>query len=358
MIQRSPGGWEGNGMIGIQKEALFYEHLERSRVHCHLCFHHCLIPKGKRGKCGVRENRGGTLYTLVYGKSIAQSIDPIEKKPLFHFYPGSRSFSVATMGCNFRCLHCQNFHISQVPGEESLILGDDLPPERIVELALKERCSSISYTYTEPTIFFEYALETARVASRRGLKNVFVTNGYITPEPLKTIQPHLHAANIDLKFFKDETYREVCGARLRPVLDSIRLYKELGIWLEITTLIIPGYNDSREELEAIAGFIARLGAETPWHVSRFYPTHRLLDRPRTPVDVLHTAGQVGLDAGLRYVYTGNVSCEEGENTYCHRCGRVLIRRRGFAVMQTSLSGSRCPGCGTTLDGVGFDNIPE
>jgi len=231
------------------KEALFYEKSEGGKVRCGLCRFRCLIADGKRGICGVRENRGGILYSLVYAKSIAEQVDPIEKKPLFHFLPGSLSFSVATMGCNFRCRHCQNYTISQLPREDGRILGTELMPDEIVERALAADCRSISYTYTEPTIFFEYAYDTAVIAHRKGLKNVFVTNGYISEEALKFIHPYLDAANIDLKAFTDSFYREVVGgAKLEEVLASIRLYKKLGIWVELTTLIIPGLNDSDEEL--------------------------------------------------------------------------------------------------------------
>ncbi len=233
-------------------EARFYERQESKRVKCHLCFHECLIKDGRRGICGVRENRDGTLFSLVYGKSISEAVDPIEKKPLFHFLPGTQIFSIATVGCNFKCLHCQNYSISQAPEGHGEIPGENLPPERIVFLAQQTGCQSIAYTYTEPTIFLEYAMDTAKLASLAGLKNVFVTNGYITPEALRAIKPYLDGANIDLKSFSDDFYRRVCGARLQPVLDSIRLYKELGIWIEVTTLVIPGYNDSEEELRKIA----------------------------------------------------------------------------------------------------------
>lgn len=335
------------------REALFYEKMAEEKVRCGLCRFRCLITDGTRGVCGVRENRGGILYSLVYGKSVAEQVDPIEKKPLFHFLPGSLSFSVATMGCNFRCRHCQNYTISQPPRVDGRILGRELMPEEIVERALAAGCRSISYTYTEPTIFFEYAYDIAVLAHRKGLKNVFVTNGYITEEALKFIHPYLDAANIDLKAFTDSFYRDVVGgAKLEEVLASIRLYKQLGIWVEITTLLIPGLNDSDEELTSLARFVAEeLGCGTPWHVSRFYPTYLMNDRPGTPLATVRRARQIGISAGLRYVYEGNVPGDEGENTRCPECHALLVSRCGFSIEENALKGGTCPACGHVLDGV-------
>jgi pyruvate formate lyase activating enzyme len=333
------------------KQALFQKKEESGKVRCGLCNHRCLIELGKRGLCAVRENREGTLYSLVYDKVIAQNIDPIEKKPLFHFLPGSRSYSLAAPGCNFRCLHCQNADISQLPRDHGgLVIGQDVPPEELVAAAKHYRCASISYTYTEPTIYFELAYDTARLAFETGLKNVFVTNGYITPEALDTIKPYLHAANIDLKGFSDDFYRKVCGARLQPVLDSIKRYKELGIWIEITTLVIPGHNDSDEELKKIALFIKSVGEDVPWHVSRFHPTYKLTDQPITPAATLKRARQIGIDAGLRYVYMGNIP-GEGEDTACPACGGVVIKRIGFDVRENLVKDGKCGHCGTMIDGI-------
>ena len=335
------------------REAMFYEKMSDGKVRCGLCRFRCLIGDGSRGICGVRENRAGTLYTLVYGKAVAEHVDPIEKKPLFHYLPGSRSFSIATVGCNFRCLHCQNYSISQPDEGQALrISGSDLPPELIVEKALDAGCRSISYTYTEPTIFFEYAYDTAVLAHKAGLKNVFVTNGYITAEALAHIRPYLDAANIDLKGFSDRFYREVVHAMLSEVLDSIVEYKRAGIWIELTTLIIPGWNDSDEDLGGIARFIAeQVGVDTPWHVSQFYPTFKLIDRPRTPLATLRRARQIGLDAGLRYVYEGNVPGEGGENTFCPGCGELVISRVGYAISDHVMQGGSCPHCAAPLAGV-------
>jgi pyruvate formate lyase activating enzyme len=333
------------------KQAMFQEMREGNKVECSLCCHRCLISPGKRGICAVRENRDGTLYSLVYDKVIAQNIDPIEKKPLFHFLPGSQSYSIATPGCNFRCRHCQNADISQLPRDHGgVVLGEEVPPSAIVAAALKTRCKSISYTYTEPTIYFELAYDTARLAVEAGLKNVFVTNGYITPEALKVIRPYLHAANIDLKGFTDDFYKNVCGARLQPVLDAIRLYKEFGIWIEITTLIIPGHNDSDEELKGIARFIRSVGDDIPWHVTRFHPTYKLMDQPRTPLATLKRAQQIGLEAGLRYVYEGNIP-GEGEDTVCWSCKKTLVKRIGFSVEENRVKEGKCSYCSAAVDGV-------
>lgn len=333
------------------KRAMFQEPAGDGKVRCGLCSHRCLIDEGQRGICAVRENRGGELVSLVFDRLIARNIDPIEKKPLFHFLPGSRSYSIATPGCNFRCKHCQNADISQLPRDrKGPLAGEPVAPRELVAAALANGCASISYTYTEPTIYFELAHETAALAAREGLRNVFVTNGYITPEALREMRPHLHAANIDLKGFTDAFYAKVCGARLQPVLDSIRLYRELGIWIEITTLVIPGLNDSDEELRGIAAFIASVGPDIPWHVTRFHPTYRLLDSPRTPPETLRRARQIGFDAGLRYVYEGNLP-GEGEETRCWSCRRTVLRRIGFAVQENRVRDGACPACGAGIDGV-------
>jgi len=332
---------------------MMWERLDDSKVHCFLCSHHCKIIDGKRGICGVRENRGGTLYTLVYDKVIAQNVDPIEKKPLFHFQPGSRSYSIATPGCNFRCLHCQNADISQMPQDAHAIIGEAVEPASIVEEAKRYKCSSISYTYTEPTIFFELAFDTARIAHEAGIKNVFVTNGYITKEALTEIRPYLDAANIDIKGFSDSFYRKVCGARLKGVLEAIRLYHELGIWVELTTLIIPNHNDSPQELRELARFIASIDTNIPWHVTQFHPTYKLADQPRTPVETLRKARAIGLEEGLKFVYEGNVPGEGGENTYCPSCGELLVKRFGYSILEYRLKEGACPSCGGKIPGVGM-----
>jgi pyruvate formate lyase activating enzyme len=333
------------------KEAMLYEKLPEQRVKCSLCNHRCLIGEGRKGICGVRENRGGILHTLVYRRLISRNVDPVEKKPMFHFAPGSRSFSIATVGCNFRCDFCQNHEISQMPREEDQITGQDVAPEEIVAMARKTGCKTIAYTYTEPTIYFEYAYDIAQRASKEGLKNIFVTNGYMTEEALRTFHPHLHGANVDLKAFRDEFYRERCGGGLEGVLHSLRVMKDLGVWVEITTLIIPGLNDSEEELRDLAGFIVSLGKEVPWHISRFHPMYKMLDRSPTSVKILARARKIGMDAGLRYVYTGNVPGDPGEDTFCHHCGQLLVDRLGFQILKYQIQEKKCFKCGTEMDGV-------
>ena len=338
-------------------EALLYEKLDDKKVKCGLCNHRCVIKDGLRGICGVRENEGGVLKTLVYGKLIAKSIDPIEKKPIFHVMPGSLSYSIATVGCNFRCLFCQNADISQMPLEKNgLIMGDFASPEDVVDAAIKANCKSIAYTYTEPTVFFEFAYNTAKLAHEKKLKNIFVSNGYMTAEALQMIGPYLDAANIDLKAFNNNFYKKICKAKLEPVKNTLKLIKSLGILLEVTTLIIPELNDDEVELEQLASFIAEsLGTETPWHISRFYPCYKLLDSPPTPVKTLEKAREIGNRAGLKYVYTGNVPGETGENTFCPECGKLIIQRLGFDVKKNLITDSRCPECGTQIYGIGLQD---
>lgn len=333
------------------KEAMLYRKLEENKVDCFLCAQRCRIKPGLRGKCGVRENRDGMLWSLVYEKLIAQHVDPIEKKPLFHFYPGTRSYSIATAGCNFRCLFCQNADISQSPREYKVIYGQEVTAREVVQQALQARCATISYTYTEPTIFMEYALDVARLAHEAGIRNVFVSNGYMTEEALDVIAPYLDAANVDLKAFNDHFYSEQCGAHLDPVLNTLQGMKKRGIWLEVTTLLIPGLNDDPEELRKLARFLTSLGPETPWHVSRFHPTYRLTDRPSTPVETLQNARKIGIEEGLWYVYTGNIPGDDGENTYCHKCGSLLIERYGFSMQKRGIKEGACSQCGTSMAGV-------
>jgi pyruvate formate lyase activating enzyme len=333
---------------------MFYEQMEDNKVHCFLCAQHCHIKSGKRGQCGVRENRQGKLWSLVYGQLIAQNIDPIEKKPLYHFYPGTRSYSIATVGCNFRCLFCQNADISQGPREHRTIFGREASSREVVEDAQRRQCASISYTYTEPTIFMEYALDTSKTAHEVNISNVFVSNGYMTEEALEAITPYLNAANVDLKAFTDEFYKKQCGAHLEPVLKTLERIKKRNIWLEVTTLLIPGLNDDPRELSDLAQFVASLGVETPWHVSRFHPTYRMMDRPPTPLQTVRKAREIGLKAGLRYVYTGNVPGDDGENTYCYECGHLLIKRVGFSMRNQGLQGGKCSKCEVFIDGVGLE----
>lgn len=330
----------------MSQEALFYQKLEDGKVKCLLCPHYCEILPGKRGICWVRENQDGVLYSLNYRRLIAVHIDPIEKKPLFHFYPGSQSYSIAAMGCNFHCLHCQNWSISQV--REVGIEGQVISPKKIVQNAIDSGCLSISYTYTEPTVYYETALEISRLARESGLKNIFVTNGYISSDALNYIANFLDAANIDLKAMSDSFYRQVCGAKLKPVLDRIKQYYELGIWIEITTLIIPGYNDQEDELEKIAEFIADIDQDIPWHVTAFYPTYKLNSVPATPLSTLQRAYQIGKEKRLRFVYQGNVG--QGENTNCPSCGKTVIYRKFFSS-ENKVKDGQCPFCGAKIPGI-------
>ncbi len=336
------------------KEAMLYKRAEEDedKVSCFLCSHHCLISNGKFGICDVRENRKGVLYTHAYGELIDRNVDPIEKKPLYHFFPGSRSFSIAAVGCNFRCGFCQNWQISQVKeAKASGLPPEEVKPEEVAQQAEQTGSRSISYTYTEPTIFFEYAYEVSQLAKKEGLFNVFVTNGYMTEEMIRTIHPALDAANVDLKSFRDDYYRKVCGGRLAPVLKNIELMKKLNIWIEVTTLLLPGQNDSEEELKEIANFLALLDPSIPWHISRFYPQYKMEDLESTPLEALNQAYDIGKKAGLRYVYLGNVG--QGNNTYCYRCRRLLIERQGFSVRNNRIKAARCPDCQTPVDGVGL-----
>ena len=341
------------------KEAMFYEGIEGGRVRCFLCAHGCVVGEGKRGICAVRENRGGRLYTLVYGKLVAMNVDPIEKKPLFHFLPGSRTLSIAAAGCNFRCEHCQNYEISQFPRErpDVEIPGIGTTPETVVEAAIERGCRSISYTYTEPTIFLEFALDCARLARERGIKNVFVSNGFMTAESAVAAAAFLDANNIDLKG-DERLYRDICRARVAPVKETLRLMREKDVWVEVTTLIIPGLNDSMETLGEIARFIVSVDPFIPWHVSRFHPDYKLMDRPATPPAVVKKAREIGLEAGLRHVYTGNIPGGDGEATFCPSCGARVISRSGYFIGYVRLDEKgTCPSCSGRLRGV-WDSEPE
>ena len=333
------------------REARYWKKHDEDRVRCVLCPHRCIIGNGKTGLCGVRRNENGVLYSLVWGRSIAASVDPIEKKPLYHFLPGSLSFSIATVGCNLRCSFCQNSDISQYPFFTGKITGEELLPEDAVKAAVARECASISYTYTEPTVYLEYVLDTSVQARARGLFNTMVTNGYTSTEVITNeLKGLIDAANIDLKAFTESFYKRLCSARLAPVLDAIRAYFDAGVWIEVTTLVIPGENDSKEELTDIARFIRGLSPDIPWHLSRFYPRYRYDNAPPTPVDELETAREIGLAEGLNYVYTGNVAGHVGENTFCPGCGERIISRRGYSVALEAMKGNACLRCGRTISG--------
>jgi pyruvate formate lyase activating enzyme len=334
-------------------EAYLYDRLEKQRVRCRTCAHFCVLDPGQQGICQVRENRDGRLMALTYDKIIAHSVDPIEKKPIFHLKPGSLSYSIATMGCNFACRFCQNADIAQISDNRAgRLMGTHMSPAQIVTQALAAGCESISYTYTEPSVFFELAYDTARLAKDKALHNVFVTNGYMSADLVTQITPHLDAANVDLKAFSDGFYRTYCNARLAPVKQTLRRLKQAGVLVEVTTLLIPGLNDDPEELSAMAQFIADdLGCDTPWHLSRFHPCHHMTDRGPTPAGTVEAACEIGKKAGLYYVYSGNLPGSSREHTRCHHCGALVVERSGYRTRSFLKPGGACPGCGTPVAGI-------
>ncbi|MDD5573941.1 MAG: AmmeMemoRadiSam system radical SAM enzyme [Candidatus Omnitrophica bacterium] len=331
-------------------EASFYHRLENGSVQCVLCPRRCTISEGSRGFCGVRENRKGRLYSLVYGQPCSLHIDPIEKKPLFHFFPGSNAFSLATVGCNLKCKFCQNWQISQASPEDVAAVA--LTPEEVVEKVKASGARVIAYTYTEPTIYYEYMFEIARLARTAGIKNVMHSAGYINEEPLRQLCPYLDAANIDLKGFNDRFYSEMTLGGLEDVLRTLKILREQGVWLEITHLLIPGVNDDPEETRKMCLWIRdNLGARTPLHLSRFWPMHKLVHLSPTPVSHLQQARQIALDAGLKYVYIGNVGGVEGEDTFCPQCKAKVVDRAGYVVTALHVIEGRCAFCGADIDGV-------
>ncbi len=332
-------------------EAILYDKLENKWVRCRLCRHRCFIDDGKRGICGCRINQKGKLFTTNYGRVIAAHIDPIEKKPLYHFLPGTKIYSFAAPGCNFRCSFCQNSEISQIAQNINVDHLDrvtvDLPPSAIVRAALKEGCPAIAYTYTEPTVFFEFALATAKMAKEAGLKNVFVTNGYLTEEAITKMVGLIDAVNVDLKSFSEDFYRRICGAKLKPILDNIKLFQEKGIHVEVTTLIIPENNDSEAELKKMAHFLVNISPDLPWHLSRFHGDYKMVNQKETPLDTLEMAYRIGRAAGLNYVYIGNIPDSKYQDTNCPKCESTVIKRIFYDV-EIRLKGNRCPGCSIEL----------
>jgi len=321
---------------------------EEAAVKCSLCSHRCTIKEGKTGICGVRLNKGGVLYATTFGKVSAEAVDPIEKKPLYHFLPGTLSYSLGSIGCNFHCEHCQNWHISRA---ETDVAGlRDLSPEEGVRRARAAGCASISWTYNEPTIWHEYTREMGDLARKAGLATVYVTNGYITEEALRELSPFLQAFRVDIKAFTDDFYRKVCGAHLQPVLDSAVLARELGMHVEVVNLVIPGMNDSPDETGALIRWVVEhLGESTPVHFTRFHPDYHMKDRDATPVRVLERIYRQARDLGLRFPYLGNVFPHPYESTYCPACGKLLIERRGFSSIFRNLSGHRCTQCGESIE---------
>ena len=334
------------------RKALLYENLDKKRVRCRLCHHECIVGDGGRGLCKVRVNIDGELWTQSDGRVISHHIDPIEKKPLYHFYPGSRAFSIGVPGCNLSCHWCQNWQISQLETQYDSAPDEVISPAEIVAAAERGACRSIAYTYTEPTIFFEYSDDISRLAQQHNISNVYVSNGYMSAALVELVAPFLDGINVDVKAFRDATYRRYTGGRLQPVLDNLKRLAAHGIWIEVTTLVIPGMNDDPQELQDIASFIAtELGRDTPWHISRFYPNYKMTDIAATPPETLHRAAEIGRAAGLHYVYLGNLG--EEAVTRCPGCHDVLIRRHRFGVENRISASGCCPTCGEEIAGVGM-----
>lgn len=333
------------------KEAHLWEKLNDENTRCKNCAHYCVIPSGSRGFCNVRKNIRGKLFSLNYGLICAVEIDPIEKKPLFHFLPGTKSLSIATVGCNFKCHACQNWSISQASLINEEAWGQKMDSKHIIEIAVKNNCPSISYTYTEPTIFSEFALETMVVAKKKNIKNIWVSNGYLSKELTEKISPYLDAANIDLKSFENDFYQKYCSAKLEPVLECLKNLKKAGVWIEITTLVIPTLNDKEKIFSSIAKFIKKeLGAETPWHITQFCGqiSWKMQQIPDTPQETLVKARKIGVKEGLKYVYTGNIPGQEGEDTFCPKCKQKMIDRYGYFIKRRDKKG-KCAKCKTSLN---------
>jgi pyruvate formate lyase activating enzyme len=338
----------------MHREAYLAKPLSGGAVQCQVCEHFCAVKPGEAGKCGVRRNVDGTLYLIVYGEAIAVHVDPIEKKPLFHFMPGDDVLSIGTYGCNFRCPFCQNWQMSQVRDLDAMDdgPGQQASPEALVQTCLGNHIPVIAYTYNEPTVFFEYTYDTAKLAHGHGIKNVYVSNGYMSQAALDMIEPYLDGINVDLKAFSETFYREQCQARLAPVKRNIaHIARQTHIWIEVTTLLIPGLNDSDKELRAMAGWLAEVNPDIPWHVTAFHPDYEMLDRPRTSQPALAGAYEIGRQAGLHYVYVGNVMDRDRESTCCPQCGHMLIQRHWYSVNQLWPAPGACPQCGHAIAGV-------
>ncbi len=325
------------------KEALLWKK-EGDKVRCLACSHKCLISEGKSGICRVRRNEEGKLVSLVYRLPVSLNVDPIEKKPLYHFFPGTKSLSFGTVGCNFKCKFCQNYEISQ----SRTVFGYKVDPDEIVSMAIEEGCKSISYTYNEPVVFVEFARDVAKIAKKKGIKNVFVSNGFESEETIEFLSGYIDAVNIDLKAFSDKFYRNICGGKLDPVLKNIKRFYKLGVWLEISTLVIPGFNDNEDEIRKIAEFIASISKDIPWHVIRFFPMYLMQDVEPTPIETLLRAAEIGKEEGLRYVYLGNVSSEM--SVKCPNCDKVVVMREFLNKSKVLLKKGKCPFCRFTISG--------
>jgi len=335
---------------GAARRALHWRSAGGGRVQCALCPRSCLVEDGGRGECGVRENRGGVYYTLVHSRPCALNVDPIEKKPLFHYRPGTNAFSLATAGCNLHCRFCQNWEISQSLPEE--VESSNVTPEEIVKRARESGARSIAFTYSEPTVFYEYARDICEAARGSGLGCVMISNGYIQDRPQRELLPLLDAIKIDFKSFTESFYRDVCSAHLRPVLETLERVREVGTWLEIVVLTIPTFNDDPGVVSAMCRWIVqKLGRDVPLHFTRFHPMYKLVDLPPTPVATLERSRKIALDAGIRFAYAGNIPGDPGENTTCPSCKTLLVRRAGFRVAENLIANGKCPSCGAKIPGV-------
>jgi pyruvate formate lyase activating enzyme len=345
------GALEGPKLKGLARhEAMFWEELADNKVKCVLCPRECEVADVERGYCGVRENQGGHYQTLVYGALCSANVDPIEKKPLFHYLPGTPAFSIATAGCNIECKFCQNWQISQFRPEQ--VNSANVPPDKLVRACKQRQCPTIAYTYSEPVIFYEYMHDAAALARENGVGSVMISNGYIQEKPLRQLCRQLTGVKIDFKAFTDEFYADTCAGELKPVLDTLKVLRDIGIWFELVILIIPTLNDSPDEIRDMSRWVLdHLGPDVPMHFTRFHPTYRITNLPRTPVSTLDRCREISLDAGVRYVYAGNVPMHPGENTYCHNCQNELIRRVGFRVAVNKIAAGKCPQCGTSIPGV-------
>ena len=335
---------------GIYKKiAMFQEETARG-IMCRICPNECVLKEGELSKCNNRKVHNSKLYTLAFGNPCSVNVDPVEKKPLYHFLPGSRAFSIATAGCNLVCLNCQNWTISQTSPDKTR--NYELPPEKVVEECIKNGCSSIAYTYSEPVTFYEYVYETAILARKAGIKNIIKSNGYINADPLKKLCSVIDAANIDLKAFNESTYLKLTGGKLQPVLDTLKTYKDMGVWLEITNLVVPTWSDSQDEIRKMCRWLSDNGfRNTPFHFSRFYPLHKLEQLPPTPVEILNSAFRIATEEGLKYVYTGNVPGNEISNTKCPSCNSTIIVRQGYRISVNTITAGKCNKCGSTIEGV-------
>ncbi len=339
-----------SGNEGIYKMLAMYQEETARGIMCRICPNECVLKEGELSKCNNRKVHNSKLYTLAFGNPCTVAVDPVEKKPLYHFHPGSRAYSIATAGCNLVCLNCQNWAISQTSPDKTR--NYDMPPERVVAESIKSNCASIAYTYSEPVTFYEYVFETATLARKAGVKNIMKSNGYINTEPLKNLCSVIDAANIDLKAFTESTYLKLTGGKLQPVLDSLKVYRDMGVWLEITNLIVPTWTDNQDDIGKLCKWLGENGFKnTPIHFDRFYPLYKLEQLAPTPVEILNNAVRLAEGEGLKYVYTGNIPGNEKSDTICPSCKSVVVARQGYRITVNNITDGKCNKCGTKIDGV-------